>query len=269
MTDAGEEEAGAPAAAVHAAEIFCDACGRTTPHRILRVDPRSSPGGVRGIARCRTCRWTHPFSSAPEPEVSVARIFSDGPVSEAGRVTLPANAELEVGSTVPATVPPVRVLRIDRKVGGPARSARADEIATLWVAPDRGAMVPVSIVEGRRTRSARLTMTPDRLLGVSGTIEVEGIPLVIVGLRARGRTWKEPGDEFHAREVDRVYARRQLIPPAGSSDWSRSRERPIVRESSTSRPARSRSSPGVRRTRAIPRARRALGGATVQSSSPS
>lgn len=269
MTEEREEEPGSPATAVHSAEIFCDACGRTTPHRILRVDPRSSSGGVRGIARCRTCRWTHPFSSAAEPTVTVARILSDGPMSVAGRVTLPARAELEVGSAVPASSPPVRILRIDRKVGGPARSARAEEIATLWVAPDRGALVPVSIVEGRRTRSARLSMPPDRRLGVHGTIEAEGIPLVIVGLRARGRTWKEPGDEFFAREVDRVYARRQLIPPAGRSDWSRSRERPMVRESSTSRSARSRSSPGTRRTRAIPRARRALGGATVQSSSPS
>lgn len=269
MVDATHGPTGGSAGAVHYAEIYCDACGRPTGHRILRTDRPTRAGGVRGLARCRECRLTHPFVSTVEATVTFARILSDGPISEASQISLPASTPLELDTPVPSIAPAVRVLRIDRKDGASVPAARADEVATIWLAPDRGTTVPISIVEGRRTRSVRLPAPPDRSFAVGDPIEVEGLRLVIVGLRARGRTWREMGEGFAARAVDRIYARRQVIPPAGRSDWSRSRESPRSFASSTSRSGRVRSSPGARRTRTVPRARRAPGGATVQIASPS
>ena len=52
---------------IASAQIFCDSCRRETAHRILRVVPGGTGSGtVRGVARCKECRLTHPFESAPE-----------------------------------------------------------------------------------------------------------------------------------------------------------------------------------------------------------
>ena len=215
-------------------------------------------------------------------------IVSEGAQSRTARVSLAPSARLEVGSALPpnllapetggepgataatAPVPPrgYRVRRIDAKSRPGVVGAWADEVETLWLAPDTAGTVEVSITGGARTRAARATVAPDALLGVGEPIEVEGRSLTIGGLRARGRTWRRPGDRFPAAEVQRVYARRTVIPPAGRSDWSRSREIPSSRASSTSRSERSRSGPGVTRNRRVPRDRTAEGGAAVHRVDP-
>lgn len=277
-------------ARLHAAALFCDVCGRTTDHRILRVDPRAAvrPGHLGGLARCRVCRWTHPFE-ASRPEVcEVKVVVSEGERSRTTRIALAPSARLEVGGLLPDDAVPraggaergvaslpgsgpdasFRIRRIDARSRAGAPEARAVEVETLWVAPDRAGSVAVSITGGARTRAARATVAPDVALVVGEPIEVEGRMLTIAGLRARGRTWRRPGDRFPAVEVQRVYARRTVIPPAGRSDWSRSREIPSSRASSTSRSERSRSGPGLRRNRSVPRARTAEGGATVHNVEP-
>lgn len=256
---------------VHAATLLCENCGRSTVHRILRWDPRSFPHGKRtqGVARCRECGWTHPFDLARRPEVEVTEIVSKRSVSTRERVRLATLARLAVGDTVPGSAPPLRVRRIELKSGGAASEARAGDVATLWVTADEGLSVPVSILEGARTRPARWAVAPDVTVAVGAEVRVEGSPIEVVAIRAAGRTWRHPGDQFQAGEVQRVYGRRTVSPPAGRSDWRRGRGRPSSRTSSFSRSSRSRSGPGVRSTRRVPRARTASGGAAHQSVSPS
>lgn len=88
---------------------------------------------------------------------------------------------------------------------------------------------------------------PDTPIEVGASLQLEERTVTVVGIRAKGSTWRRPGDRFVAGEVMRVYARREAMPPAGRSDWSRSREMPSSRTSSTSMSFRRRSSPGVRR----------------------
>jgi len=259
-------------AAVHSATIFCDTCGTETEHRILRIDPRGSgrpDRAIAGIARCRVCRSTHAFRSEPPDLWEVAEVVSEGRVSHRGIRRLPRSTRIEVGADVPETDPPRTIHGIDLLDGRRVRSARLEDVRTIWVTINRGAVVPVSIIEGRRTRSVRMECPADRLLEVGGPLELEGLELRIVAVRAQGRTWKVPGDKFQASQVVRAYARRTLSPPAGSMPWRRERGSPSSRASSISRSARSRSSPGVRTNRAPPGRTNASGGATVQSSSPS
>jgi len=256
---------------VEAAMLECPNCGRPTPHRILRVDRTSAPrrGRVRGIARCRNCRLTHPFASAPAERADVELIVSDGAVSERSRLPLPRLARLTVGATVPVAGDPLTVRRLDGPDGRSVRSARAAELRTIWAVRDRGTVVAVSIVEGRRTRSASLALPHGTLLGIGDALSVDDRPHAIVALRANGHTWKRLGDRFRAEEVGRAYVRRTDRPPAGRSAWSRGRVSPSSRASATSVGSRSRSSPGTSTTRRRPRARSAAGGAADQSSSPS
>jgi uncharacterized Zn finger protein len=254
---------------VLAGTLYCEMCDALTPHRLLRTDPGGRGGAVRGTARCRVCQWTHRFESRPPARVEVARIVSAGKTSERSRIELPAHTRLQVGSGIPGSEEPFRIRRIDTHAGTRVRTAWTEEAATLWVVRDEGAVVPVSIVLGRLTRASRLLLPPDTILEVGGRVTVEGIRLDVVALRARGRTWRRPGDTFAADEVQRLYGRRTEIPPAGRRDWSTGRGRPSSFESSTSRAPRSRSSPGVNRTRTRPRARTASGGATVHRSVPS
>lgn len=253
------------------ATLRCDNCGEATPHRVLRLDParRGGTGVVHGTARCQICQWTHRFDSAAAGTVDIACIVSVGQVSERSRITLPAHRQLQVGSGIPDSPEPVRILRIDTRDGRRVPAALTDAIATIWVVRDVGAIVPVSIVEGRRTRTARLIVPRETPYEVGGRVTVEGTRLDIVALRARGHTWRRPGDAFEAAEVQRIYGRRIEIPPAGRSDWSSGRGTLRSFASSTSSFDRSRSSPGVRRTRTTPRARTAEGGATVHRSSRS
>lgn len=256
---------------LHSATLACENCGRTTPHRILRLDRASASAGthLQGVARCRVCGWTHAFDVRRERHVRLTEIVSEGPTSTRRGIEVPHGRRLQVGSDVPGSEERARIVRIDLRSGESAPAAVAHEIATVWTVPDRGAVVPVSIVEGRRTRPARLVLPPETRIEVGATMRVEATAVEVVAIRARRTNWRRPGDAFPAREVQRVYARRTEIPPAGRSDWSRGRGSPRSRASATSSRDRSASGPGVRYARTRPRSVKADGGATVHSGSPS
>lgn len=259
-----------PSPRLLAATLLCDNCGEATAHRILRLDRggRAAGGRIGGVARCRECRFTHPFESIPEPRVELTLIVSAGAVSERRRISLPRFRKIQVGTGVPEADEPLIVHRIDGATGRPLSNAAAGEVATLWATRDVGAVVAVSIVEGRRTRPVRVHLPHGTVLRVGDELHVDGETVEIVGLRAKGNSWRRLGDGFSADEVDRVYSRRISSPPAGNSPWRRVRVSPSSRASSTSTRSRSRSTPGTRTTRTVPRARIADGGAAVQSVSP-
>ena len=243
--------------AVHSAEIFCDGCQRPTAHRILRLDPPASkgpPGTLQGVARCRECRLTHRFRAESPRPVDLDLIVSEGPQSVRQRIALTRHLRLSVEQEVPEHAERYRILRIDTLDGRRVSTAWSELAATLWVTTSVGALVPVSIVEGRRTRSLRVQFAPELRLAVGGPVRIEEREFTVGAIRARGHTWRRPGDGFPAEEVDVVYARRTVRPPAGRSGWSRARPTPRSRASSTSRAERSRSSPGLRRNRTVPRA---------------
>ncbi len=268
---ADEEEGGSfPAPRLLAAGLYCENCGTRTGHRILRLDPRSdaATGRVRGVARCRVCRYTHPFEEVSPPPISVRTIVSEGATSRPARTVVSAGTRLAVGELVPDSDPPMKIHRIDTTRQERLRSAEARDVSTLWVTPDVGAVLPVSITGGRRTEATRVVLPPETEVAVGEPLRMSGGSLRIVALRARGHTWRRAGDRFAAAEVQRVYVRRTERPPAGRSAWRSDREIPSSRASSTSRSARSRSGPGVRRKRTVPRDRSADGGATVQSVAP-
>ena len=248
--------------------LFCEQCGADTPHRIFRVR-RGGPGGrgaLEGVARCRQCRTTHPFESRPSVRTQVSLIVSDGPTSGRTILSLPPETRLEVGAPLPEHVEPLIVRRIDPRSGSVRSGAPAREVATVWATRDVGAIVKVSIIEGRLTRPGRIVVPPETVLEVGGFFTIDREQFSISALRARGKTWRLPGDAFPAGEVQRIYGRRTETPPAGRSDWRSDRSIPSSRTSSSSRAERSRSSPGVTRTRTSPRARTALSGAAVQRS---
>ncbi len=257
---------------LHAAELLCENCGRSTRHRVLHISRvRRTPDGrvLEGTSRCSQCHWTHPFQLELPEELVIPAVVSSGARSTRIELRVPASQRLLVGSRVPEQQEPMRILRMDLRNGGRGTDALAREVATLWLAPDVSRPIPVSLVLGAKTAVTRADIPPDQFLEVGTTVEVAGGTLRVVGLRARNRTWSRVGDRFPAREVARIYTRRIETPPAGSNRWSSSRERPSSRTISSSRLERSRSSPGVRTRRSRPRARSASGGAAVQNVSPS
>lgn len=256
-----------PTPALASATLYCERCGRETPHRILRVDRNPhAPGAVlSGIARCRECRRTHPFESVAIEPVERVLIVSSGARSRRSKVRLPRFARLEVGGQLPGFEPPVVIRKLDLPSGEPRRHATANEVATVWGVRDEGAVVRVSLVEGARTQACVVRLPHGTELEVGAELNVDGLRTEIVGLRAAGHTWRRPGDRFPGERVDRAYVRRTSMPPAGRSNWSRSRESPSSAASATSTAGRSRSSPGIRVTRRVPRDRNAEGGADDQS----
>lgn len=257
------------ASQVRAAGLRCESCGQITPHRILRWDRNGNDPGARlsGIARCQVCRWTHPFAQPKAEVTEVTLIVSEGPRSTASRVEVPRHRRLQVGSGLPGSTEPLRIRRLETRRGEPVPAAAPPDVATVWATREGERSVPVSIVESARTRPAHWTVGADVEVEVGSTIQVDGEQTVVVGLRARGRTWRYPGARFAAAEVQRLYVRRE-IPPAGRRDWRRVRPRPSSRDSATSSVSRSRSGPGISTARTVPRARTADGGAQVQSDSP-
>jgi uncharacterized Zn finger protein len=253
------------------ATLFCENCGRETAHRVLRVDHGgvAADRAVGGVARCRECRLTHRFEAPAEDRVTVSLVVSAGPTSDRHTIELPRWRRVQVGTGLAGSEEPLTVRRIEGLGGASPSSAFAGEARTIWATRDEGAVVPVSIVDGRRTRSVRLPLPHGTLLRVGEDLDLGEERVEIVGLRARGHTWRRPGDEFSADEVTRVYGRRTSIPPAGRSPWRRERGRPSSRASVTSTASRSRSGPGTRTARTVPRVRTAEGGAAVQSDSPS
>ena len=239
-----------------AATLRCDNCDAETPHRVLRWISGTTrrSGALSGTARCRRCGWVHPFAILRPSSVEVAVVISDGPRSVHRRLLLPSTLRVEQGGRVPGADEPLFVRRIETRSRHSVSSARPSEIATVWATHQTGAVVPVSVIEGARTWTDRLTLPKDSRLTVGEPLSVRGQRLEIVALRARGRTWRKPEDSFPATEVTRVYTRRTERPPAGSRPWSTGRGRPSSRTSSFSRSSRSRSGPGDKRTRTTPRA---------------
>jgi uncharacterized Zn finger protein len=255
MTDVteteGEETAGRHLAS---AQIFCDSCRRETAHRILRAVPgRTSTGAVRGIARCKECRLTHPFESVPESMVDVHVVLSEHDRSTHSVVALPRHRRLLVGSGLPGMEADIRVRRIDGRDGKRTPDARTEEIRTLWATREPPPSVKVSIVIGRLTRTTRLPYAPGTRYEVGSQVLIDSRPLWVTAVRARGHTWRMRGDVFPAEEVERLYVRRTEMPPAGNRDWSTDRETPRDSARVRSMPARSRSSPGRSTARTSPR----------------
>lgn len=259
------------AEALGAAMLFCESCGRETMHRILQLDrsARAGADSIRGTARCRACRWTHRFVSARPASTSVEAVVSSGERSERRRLELSPGDLVRVGQPLQGPLEGAVVRRIDLVGGGAAREASAREVRTVWLVEDRPPSVRVAVIDGARSTTERVVVDPAIRLEVGGSIRTRLGAMTIVGLRARSRTWRRPGDAFPAGEVTVVYARRTVRPPAGSRPWRLERETPSSRASSTSRSPRPRSSPGWSRKRAVPRARTASGGATERNSSPS
>lgn len=255
---------------MHSAELECLVCGERTHHRILRVDASSRPDRLSGIARCTTCRVTHPFEERTRPTgIPVHVIVSHGPESRAEERTMPAEQVLAVGDPIPGISEDRRIRRIEGRDGRARSSARAAEVGALWVAAPPEPRLLISVLDGGRTFGRSIPVAAERRLAVGEVIEVERQGLRVVALRARGRTWSRVGDRFAAAEIERAYARRTAIPPAGSRGWSSSRPTPSSRARLRSAPSRSRSSPGESRNRKRPRASMALAGATASSRSPS
>lgn len=269
MTDIGAAEPAHSPGGIGAATLRCEACNALTTHRVLRIDRRSRGGHVAGVARCRVCRYTHPFESRPDDVTDVSVVLSDGPKSEHRRVALPRFAPLRVGGEVPRPGEPWRIHRLEGRTGQSVAASTAGETETVWASRDRGATLAISIVVGDRTRSEKLQVPHGTAITVGEELATATARLEIVALRARGRTWRRPGDSFRADEVDRVYVRRTASPPAGRSDWRRGRGSPRSRARPVSVAPRSRSSPGTSTTRMVPRARTADGGAAVHSVAPS
>ena len=237
------------------ATIWCETCRADTPHRILRLatGARRASAVRQGVARCQVCRTTHPFTYRPPRSVRIAVVRSIGPRSEPSTLELAAGTELEAHELAPGAVPPGRIRKIELADGRVVARATAEHTARLWLTDETGPRVPVSLIHGASTVSRMLEFEEDDRLAIGGSLQIDGDRWSVVGLRARGRTFSRPGDEFPAREVARVYARRTVRPPAGRSDWSRFRDTPSSRASSDSAAPRSRSSPGVSRKRSSPR----------------
>ena len=249
-----EDQSQSPAAAappsakdVHAAELYCEVCGSETPHRILRASGTAGTGSLRGTARCRVCRHTHTFEIAPRPKQHLRVIVSVGSrSSRAARSFEPAEV-LRVGEPVPGGAPGELVSKLERPDGRSVAEAAASQLATVWAVSVHLGALPVSIVEGRRTRSIQKRFPPEGTITIGESIDIEGRSYRVTTIRARGRTWRFDDEKLPVAEVTRVYVRRNEIPPAGRRDWIRSRETPRARASSISRAGRSRSSPGDNR----------------------
>jgi len=266
---AGSGEAPGPGP-LGAARLFCEVCGEETPHRIFRLRPGGGAAGVvAGTARCRVCRTTHSFETRAPTLAPVAMIVSDGPRSVRETLRLPPDLRVEVGGTLSTPDGDVRVRKLDGTDGRTRTQGRVAEIATVWATRGTGTSVKVSVVDGATTEPTRVVVDPTVRFEVGGAVTVGRQRLTIVALRARGHTWRQPGDAFAADEVQRIYGRRTAMPPAGRRDWRSVRSTPSSVDSSTSQRARSRSSPGVIRKRTVPRARTEDGGATVHRSAPS
>lgn len=254
--------------AVHAASLWCDACDQVTEHRILRLDPvaRGRGGTLQGVARCRNCRTVHPFRSEAPGATELVEVVSEGARSTARRLELPAAQRLQVGSEVPGTGHLIH--RLQDRTGRSVSEGTAGRLASVWTTASRACRVRVSLVEGRTTRPATLVVSPLEPLTIGEPITIDGRIWRIRAIRAAGFTDHDPGRTVAAGRVQRLYAGRIVNPPAGRSAWSRDREIPSAPASSTSRAARSRSSPGTSRNRTAPRARIAEGGPTHQSVRP-
>jgi uncharacterized Zn finger protein len=252
------------------ATLYCESCRAETLHRVLRLDRGTGgPRSLAGVARCRECRWTHRFVSVQGATAPVVVVLSHGSRSERRAVEIEASAEVRVGGRLPGFEPGSVVRRIDLRAGGGRDVALAHEVGTVWAVAEGARTVRLAVMSGSRSTTERLAAPPGARFAVGEIVRARSGPVTVVGLRARSRTWRRPGDAFPAEEVGVVYGRRTEIPPAGRRDWSRGRGTPSSRANSISAAARSRSSPGRRRKRTVPRARTADGGATERNSSRS
>jgi len=142
--------------ALGTARLYCESCSEETVHCILRVDRGAVgpwPKAVRGIARCRTCRWTHPFESSRAETVALEVVVSKGAANERRLVRGGPYETLRVDERVPGLDPSGTVRRIDLKDGTRASTREPRERFPTWY--ERPARAPFPVDDsGGRTRGA-------------------------------------------------------------------------------------------------------------------
>ncbi len=229
---AAEEEAPRPRTRttprVNVLDLPCPTCGETLRHRVLHVKEgaaRSEARGnsrspLEGIARCAICHTSHPFVLQPKTLCPVSVIVSEGPESVRTDVDLPEDRLLELDGTLRVNGRPVRISRIEGPMARNLPRARPSQVVALWTVPTDELHLPLSVVEGSRTRPLHIMARGDQEIRVGDVLhlEAEGESVEITGVRGRGRTFQDLGDALPAREVQRIYARSARRPPGGRRD---------------------------------------------------
>ena len=243
-----------PSIPLHSLETMCPFCSSLTPHRVLHLRPHaplgrpgaSSGGPILGVARCLTCRTTHPFTAEIPREVQIPVILSEGATSALHRVHLPREHPIRVGDSIRVASREVRIQRVEWQAGTPRTADRAHQVRTLWTVPDDYVILRMALAEGARTLPLRARVRADFRLVPGDLMNVEGRAYRVQGYRVGARTYDRPGPGHTAQEISRVYLRSAERPPAGSSDWRSVRPTPRSRDRLFSTSSRSRSSPGRR-----------------------
>lgn len=197
--------------------LECETCGEVTSHRILHLD-RTGPASrvFSGVAKCTVCQSTHPFRQEERPQrtVGVRVVVSDGSRSVIERIELARGQPLDQGMPIALPGGAATIRRIDARAKGVPRPFLAETVATLWAIRDTALRVPVSLIEGARTRGILAPASPEAEFEVGAPFLFEGGQYRIHAIRARGRNHESPGVRFRGSQIQRLYVHRDGEPPS-------------------------------------------------------
>lgn len=185
-------------------EAECPACRQVTEHAIVHISKGVGRDGLEYTLRCSECGHVQKKLMEEEKLIEANYVLSDEGVSTKGRTKLfsdeivTAEEEIYLGDRRSV------VTAVDTKAGR-KKSARADEVITIWAKSVGRKVVRVSVNNGPRTLSVRVEAEPEEEFSIGDIIGTDKGDAVITKIKTESRMMDRGGVE--AREIVRVYAK--------------------------------------------------------------
>ncbi len=184
----------------------CPFCGEKTRHRVVKGKFNNKKMLVlEAIVKCTQCQNAHPTTIKEEKPIIIPLILSKMNKSTKKNIELPGSEIVKLGSEyllngvkVSITAVEVAEKRVDR--------APAQNIRTLWAKEIERIQIGVSINDGSRTFSRKISAVPDEEFFIGDILTIKGSNVVIHRIKTLDKSLKK-GSAI-AKNIVRLYCKR-------------------------------------------------------------
>lgn len=184
----------------------CPFCGEETRHRVVKGKFSDKKMLIlEAIVKCTECQNAHPILIKEEKPVIVPLILSKMNTSTKKNIELPSREIVKLGCEYFLDGVKISITAIE---GAEKRvdSAPVQDIRTLWAKEIERIQIGISINDGSRTFSRKITAVPDEEFFIGDVLTIKGSNVAIHRIKTYARSIKK-GSAI-AKNIVRLYCKR-------------------------------------------------------------
>lgn len=189
--------------------LVCEKCGNEDMADVVFAR-KTETGKIMVKLKCRSCGAVSNQVFAEMGQISVRLIISRDAESESTILKLDPTDILEVGQEIYLDNERIKItsLEIPVKTGSKrVNKAEGKDITTIWAMNYDTINVGVSINQGMKTISRRITVPPEEEFIVGDDMYVDGLHVLIHKIMDVDGRRLRPGESVQAADIKRIYAK--------------------------------------------------------------